>query len=67
MKLKFTFKEIIAGIIFISTLSGAWVTVQVRLDNIEKRQERRDKEINEKLKVIDERSYDILNWLINNK
>lgn len=65
MKLKFTFKEIIAGVIFIGTISGGWVAIQIKQDNMQVQINKLEKSINDKLKQIDDRTDDIYKLLIN--
>ncbi len=66
-KPKFTTKEVIAIVTIACGLYSTYKINEIRIDNIEKQQEKRDKEINEKLKLIDEKAYNLLNWLIDNK
>ncbi len=64
--MKLTLKEIIAGIVFIGTISGGWVTMKVRQDNLEQRFNRLEKSINEKLNGIEKRTDKIYEILISN-
>lgn len=66
-KPKFTTREVIAIVTVACSLYGTYKINGIRIDHIKEQQEKRDKEINEKLKIIDERAYNLLQWLNDNK
>ncbi len=63
--MKLTIKEIIAGIVFIVTISGGWVTMKANQDNMQKQIDKLEKNINEKLNRIEKRTDKIYELLIN--
>lgn len=66
MKLKFTIKEIIAGIVVIASISGTWIAIQIKQDNMQFQINKLEKTINEKLNRIENRTDKIYEILINN-
>lgn len=63
MKLNVTIKEIIAGIIFVGTISGMWVRQEVKQGYVEKEINRIEKDINEELTKLNARADDIYKLL----
>ncbi len=62
-KPKFTTREVIAIVTFVCSLYGTYKINEIRIDYIEKQQ----KEINEKLTLLNEKAYNLLQWLSDNK
>ncbi len=64
---KFTTREVITIVTIACSLYGTYKINGIRIDYIEEQQKKRDKEINEKIKLLDERAYNVLQWLNDNK